>query len=116
MEWSEVHIRKHASVAEGTVDDNTILVAWMTKPTEAEVDAVLNPTGAVIWKMLDLADTIPRLVSELCSQYDVSERQASRETIALVSSLASRGLLILQDEYGNPVESPAAPSGESATP
>lgn len=114
MNWSEVRIRKNPDVADGNVDDATILIAWMTKPVEAEVDAVLNRTGGAVWQMIDQVDSLSGIVEGLCLRFEVTASQAWTEVESLVINLANRGLLILEDLDGKTLAPPADGQGEAA--
>lgn len=95
LDWHNIKIEKESDVAEGFVDDNTILVAWRTEPEEAEVDAVLNATGTLVWSLLDEANTMSAIIDKICTRYEVSTAQAESDVCELLRSLAAKDLVRL---------------------
>lgn len=53
----------------------------------------LNPTATVAWTLLEQGRASAEIVSEIAARFDVSEATALADLNALVSDLASKGLL-----------------------
>jgi hypothetical protein len=54
----------------------------------------LNPSGAAIWELLETPKTVPALVDDLVTQFDVTRDQATADVGAFVETALQRGVLV----------------------
>jgi len=70
------------------IDDEAVLVM----PEQGKVK-VVNEVGAVIWSLLDNHRTIQEIIQEICSQFEVDENTAEKDTIKFISDLVEREIV-----------------------
>ena len=86
------------------IDDNRICrkkdIPWRIIEGEAIVVEVdkgeiihLNETGAEIWNVLDGKMTVSDIIRHICSEFEVGEELAERETMEFVDQLIDMGIV-----------------------
>ncbi len=73
--------------------------AIIVKAKEGEIYA-LNRVGSLVWKLADGSKNKEDMVQEICSRFDVSEEQASKDLDAFLQEMDSKKLLFFQERIG----------------
>jgi len=75
------------------IDKEAVLVL----PEQGKVQ-VLNEVGARIWSLADGTRTVREIAATICTEYDVDPVQAETDTLAFVTELAERGVVLLVEK------------------
>ena len=70
-----------------SVGDETVLLALDTG-----IYFTLNPVGTLVWRGLESASSLDKIVEQIVSEYDVTPSEAEADVAALLRDLAKSGL------------------------
>jgi len=84
----ETVLKKHPDAAHRVVDGEAVIVM----PRDAKV-LTLNPVGTLVWSLLE-ARTVAEIATLVTDEFDVNEARALEDTVAFLTDLQSRGMVI----------------------
>ena len=70
-----------------------IIVPVRAKAAELDSVYTLNEPGTMIWKILDGRTSVSQVIESVAETYDVSEKEASLDTVEFLTSLEREGLI-----------------------
>ncbi len=83
-------LRQNPAIASQILNGEAVLV----HPQKGKVK-VLNTIGALIWDALDGRRKVSEIVSDICSEYDISAVQAEADTLEFLEGLFSHDLITI---------------------
>ncbi len=60
---------------------------------QQEMAHLLNPTGSIVWRLLDGQSRLDELSADLAAVFGIAVEEVLSEVVALISELRQRGLL-----------------------
>ena len=100
METTEMYLTQSDEIAARTIGDDTVIMSAVNSTF-----FMLNPVGTAIWNAADGATPLSRIIDErICSEFDVSNEQASADAKEFVDELAKHGILLIHDAPVSPKE------------
>ena len=80
---------RHPDYVQRDVAGECILVPIRRTLTEANSIYVLNETGAALWNRIDGLRTAQDIVTDVCSEYEVTTDQLAKDFTSLLDDLLS---------------------------
>jgi hypothetical protein len=88
----EVLVRSPSVVAR-VVGGETLIVPVRGKVGDLASIYSFNPTGTLIWKLLESPKTVSDLASVVAKEYEIEAERAERDVTLFVSEMKSAGLV-----------------------
>ena len=82
---------KHDSMVFRKIEDETILVPIRNKVGDLSNIYVLNSVGARIWELIDGEKDVAGIIAAICSEYEISAKEAERDISEFLKGLESVG-------------------------
>jgi hypothetical protein len=100
METTEMYLTQSNDIAARTIGDDTVIMSAVDSTI-----FMLNSVGTAIWNAADGATPLSRIIDErICSEFDVTDEQASTDAMEFVDELAKHGILKVHDAPVPPKE------------
>jgi len=71
----------------------TIVVPIRNNVGDLDAIYTLNEVGSTIWQLIDGENTLTQIVQAICREYDVTQKKAEQDTLALLDDLSRAGLV-----------------------
>jgi hypothetical protein len=102
MASTEMYLTQSADIASRTLGDDTLIMSTLDSTV-----FVLNSVGTAIWNAADGATPLSRIIHErVCSEFDVTDEQATADATEFVDELVKHGILSITDTPVPPEEAP----------
>jgi ribosomal protein S20 len=85
-------LKKSSQLAEQEIEKIVVIM----DPAKSSLHT-LNEIGSLIWRMADGKTKIKTIIKKICSQFEVEEEIARKDTIEFIRKLITKGLVILKD-------------------
>ena len=86
-------LMKDKNLVTRSIAGETLIVPVRSGIADLECIYALNEVGSRIWELLDERTPVKKIVEAVCSEFDVTPEQATRDISELLSSLETAGLV-----------------------